>query len=72
VKLAARSGTQVGQGETIIEDGLKAGERIVVDGQYKLQQGSRVKMADGAVKPETRGPKSDGSPKSEGRSKAKS
>src|ERR1017187_4659835 len=66
VKLAARSSTQVGQGETIIEDGLKAGEGIVVDGQYKLQQGSRVKMADGAVNPESR------KPKAEGRSKAKS
>jgi multidrug efflux system membrane fusion protein len=66
VKLAARSSTQVGQGETIIEDGLKAGERIVVDGQYKLQQGSRVKMADAAPKPESR------KPKAEGRSKAKS
>jgi multidrug efflux system membrane fusion protein len=72
VKVAARSGAQVGQGETIIEDGLKAGERIVVDGQYKLQQGSRVKMADAAPKPESRKPKADGSPKAEGQSKAKS
>ncbi len=71
VKVAARSGAQVGQGETIIEDGLKAGERIVVDGQYKLQQGSRVKMADATPKPETRMPKAEGSPKADSRSKGK-
>jgi len=72
LKVAARSGAQIGQGETVIEDGLKAGERVVVDGQYKLQQGSRVKMADATAKPETRNPKAEGKPKSEGRSKAKS
>ena len=71
VKVAARSGAQIGQGETVIEDGLKAGERIVVDGQYKLQQGSRVKMADAGAKPEGRNPKAEGSPKSESRSKGK-
>jgi multidrug efflux system membrane fusion protein len=72
VKVAARSGAQVGQGETVIEEGLRPGERVVVDGQYKLQQGSRVKMADGGGKPENRNPKSEGKPKSETRSKAKS
>jgi membrane fusion protein, multidrug efflux system len=71
VKVAARSGAQIGQGETVIEDGLKAGERVVVDGQYKLQQGSRVKMADAGAKPEGRNPKAEGSPKSESRSKGK-
>jgi membrane fusion protein, multidrug efflux system len=54
VKVAARSGAQLGQGETVIEEGLRPGERIVVDGQYKLQQGSRVKTADAAAKPEAR------------------
>jgi membrane fusion protein, multidrug efflux system len=72
VKVAARSVAQVGQGETVIEDGLRPGERVVVDGQYKLQQGSHVKMADGAAKTEGRKPKAEGSPKSEARSKAKS
>ena len=72
IKVAARSGAQVGQGETVIEEGLKAGERVVVDGQYKLQQGSRVKMADAAAKAEGRTPKAEGSPKSESRSKGKS
>lgn len=34
------------QGETVIEEGLEAGERVVVDGQYKLQPGSHVKIGD--------------------------
>jgi len=72
VKVAARSGAQIGQGETVIEDGLRPGERVVVDGQYKLQQGSRVKMADATPKPENRKPKAEGSPKSESQTKAKS
>jgi len=72
VKVAARSGAQIGQGETVIEDGLRPGERIVLDGQYKLQQGSRVKIADGGGggKSEARSPKAEGSPKSDGRKKA--
>jgi multidrug efflux system membrane fusion protein len=72
VKVAARRRSEVGQGETVIADGLRPGERIVVDGQYKLQQGSRVKMADAAGKSEGRMPKAEGNPKSETRSKAKS
>ncbi len=31
------------QGQAIIEEGLEAGERVVVDGHYKLQPGSKVK-----------------------------
>src|ERR1035441_8589325 len=72
VKAAPQSGSQVGQGETVIETGLRPGERVVVDGQYKLQTGSRVKVADGTAKSEGRKPKAEGSPKSEARSKAKS
>jgi membrane fusion protein, multidrug efflux system len=37
---------QIEQGEALIEDGLHPGERVVVDGQYKLQRGSRIKTAD--------------------------
>ena len=37
---------QMEQGEALIEEGLRPGERVVVDGQYKLQKGSRVKTAD--------------------------
>jgi multidrug efflux system membrane fusion protein len=31
------------QGQAVIDEGLAAGERVVVDGQYKLQPGSKVK-----------------------------
>jgi multidrug efflux system membrane fusion protein len=37
---------QIDQGEALIEDGLHPGERVVVDGQYRLQRGSRIKLAD--------------------------
>jgi len=46
---------QIEQGEALIEDGLRPGERVVVDGQYKLQRGSRVRQADGAVPSGERG-----------------
>ncbi len=36
---------QIEGGEALIDSGLKAGERVVVDGQYKLQTGSRVKIS---------------------------
>ena len=31
-------------GLAVVESGLSPGERVVVDGQYKLQAGSRVKQ----------------------------
>lgn len=34
---------QIEQGEALVEEGLQPGERVVVDGQYKLQKGSTVK-----------------------------
>jgi multidrug efflux system membrane fusion protein len=71
VKLAAELTAQLKQGEDIIENGLQAGERVVVEGQYKLQQGSRVKLADASGEAEGRSPKAEGNPKSEGRSKGK-
>jgi len=37
---------QVDKGMALIEKGLNAGERIVVDGQFKLQPGSRIKPVD--------------------------
>jgi multidrug efflux system membrane fusion protein len=37
----------VQDGLTIIESGLKPGEQVVVDGQYKLQNGSKVRTAPG-------------------------
>ncbi|HVM62057.1 MAG TPA: efflux RND transporter periplasmic adaptor subunit [Verrucomicrobiae bacterium] len=36
---------QIEKDEALIDDGLKANERVVVDGQYKLQVGSHVKPA---------------------------
>ncbi len=38
---------QISQGQALIDTGLKANETIVVDGQYRLQQGSRVKELHG-------------------------
>jgi membrane fusion protein, multidrug efflux system len=72
VKVAPALSVQMDQGEAIIEDGLRPGERVVVEGQFKLQEGSRVRMADAGGKSEGRGPKAEGSSKSEGRGKAKS
>jgi multidrug efflux system membrane fusion protein len=37
---------RIEQGEALIDDGLSAGERVVVDGQYKLQPGSKVKIPE--------------------------
>ena len=49
-------------GVTLVEEGLKAGERVVIDGQYKLQQGSKVEEAGRKVPPKT---KRDNAPKPE-------
>jgi membrane fusion protein, multidrug efflux system len=38
---------QISQGQALIDDGLKAKETVVVDGQYRLQQGSRVRELHG-------------------------
>jgi multidrug efflux system membrane fusion protein len=37
---------QIENGTALIESGLNPGERVVVDGQYKLQPGSHVKPAE--------------------------
>jgi len=39
---------QIDQNQALIEAGLAPGERVVVDGQYKLQAGSKVKLSDGS------------------------
>ena len=36
---------QTENNEALIDSGLKGGEKIVVDGQYKLQPGSKVEFA---------------------------
>jgi len=43
---------QVDRGQALIEQGLAAGERVVVDGQYKLQPGSKVKLPEEKSKSE--------------------
>jgi multidrug efflux system membrane fusion protein len=40
---------QIDHGEALIDSGLQAGELVVVDGQYKLQDGSRVKSVEPAA-----------------------
>jgi membrane fusion protein, multidrug efflux system len=69
VKVAQDLPAQAEQSEVIVEDGLRPGERVVVEGQFKLQAGSRVRLADAAGKAETRNPKAEGTPNSEGRSR---
>ena len=44
VEIRAVKVGQIEQGQALIEDGLQAGVRVVADGQYKLQAGSRVKI----------------------------
>lgn len=37
---------RIEEGKALIEDGLAPGERVVVDGQYRLQPGSRVTVVE--------------------------
>ncbi|MGO8931674.1 MAG: efflux RND transporter periplasmic adaptor subunit [Limisphaerales bacterium] len=67
VKVAPAFSMQVGLRDVAIEDGLKPGERIVLEGQSKLLPGSRVRMTDAGGKSEARSPKAEGRPKTEGR-----
>ena len=36
---------QIENGEALIDEGLQPGQEVVVDGQYRLQPGSKVKPA---------------------------
>ena len=38
---------QIADGDALINSGLKAGEQVVVDGQYRLQPGTRVAILQG-------------------------
>ena len=40
--------TQIEAGQALIDSGLRPGEQVVVDGQYRLQTGSRVKISPSA------------------------
>ena len=48
VEMRAIKVAQTEGNEVLIEDGLQAGEQVVVDGQSKLQPGSRVELTSGA------------------------
>jgi membrane fusion protein, multidrug efflux system len=37
---------RIEEGKAIIDDGLTPGERVVVDGQYRLQPGSKIRLVD--------------------------
>jgi membrane fusion protein, multidrug efflux system len=38
---------QISEGQALIDSGLKANETVVIDGQYRLQQGSSVRVLHG-------------------------
>jgi multidrug efflux system membrane fusion protein len=40
---------EISEGQALIDSGLKANEQVVVDGQYKLQPGTRVTMLTGTA-----------------------
>ncbi len=47
VELRTVKVAQIEDGRALIDEGVEAGERVVVDGQYKLQAGSKVQVSDG-------------------------
>ncbi len=47
VELRTVKVAQIEDGRALIDEGVEAGERVVVDGQYKLQPGSKVQVSDG-------------------------
>lgn len=56
-------------GKALIDDGLKPGERVVVDGQYRLQPGARVNASEPA--PATGNPPAAEAPRERRRDRAK-
>jgi len=42
---------QIEEGSALIDDGLQVGERVVVDGQYKLQAGAQVNVINPSLEP---------------------
>ncbi|WP_298378779.1 efflux RND transporter periplasmic adaptor subunit [Azospirillum sp.] len=54
---------RIEEGKAIIDDGLTPGERVVVDGQYRLQPGSKIRLVDPPPRGQTPGqPTSDAAP----------
>ncbi|HTH96994.1 MAG TPA: efflux RND transporter periplasmic adaptor subunit [Stellaceae bacterium] len=56
VKMQDITTTQADKGDIIVETGLKAGDKVVVDGQYRLQPGSHVVQQSNAPIPENGAP----------------
>jgi membrane fusion protein, multidrug efflux system len=44
---------QISEGQALIASGLKAGEQVVIDGQYRLQPGTHVKILHGKAAQES-------------------
>jgi multidrug efflux system membrane fusion protein len=38
---------QISEGQALIDQGLKSGDVVVIDGQYRLKEGSRVQELHG-------------------------
>ena len=47
VAIRPLKGAQITDGEALIDSGLKVGEQVVVDGQYRLQPGTHVTILHG-------------------------
>ena len=47
VELRTVTVAQIEDGRALVDEGLEAGEQVVVDGQYKLQAGSKVALSTG-------------------------
>ena len=50
---------QIDRGQALIEEGSSPGERVVVDGQYELQAGSKVKLPDSTTAGEHQSPRTN-------------
>jgi len=55
VKLGPNEGTN-----TVIESGLQAGERVIVDGVDRIREGAKVEVVEPGVTPGTRPPRAQG------------
>jgi multidrug efflux system membrane fusion protein len=53
---------QISDGQALIDSGLKANERVVVDGQYKLQPGTRVTLLTGHAAEEAKAQSAEQAP----------
>lgn len=47
VQMRSVTVAQISQGQALIDSGLKAGENVVIDGQYRLQPGALVRQLHG-------------------------